>query len=43
MALHFSKEEFSHRKTKVLESMKEQKLDALLMFLMFFVHLYEHC
>ena len=32
MALHFSKEEFSHRKTKVLESMKEQKLDALLMF-----------
>ena len=32
MALHFSKEEFSQRKTKVLESMKEQKLDALLMF-----------
>jgi Xaa-Pro dipeptidase len=32
MALHFSKEEFSQRKVKVLESMKEQKLDALLMF-----------
>jgi len=32
MALHFSKEEFLQRKTKVLESMKEQKLDALLMF-----------
>ena len=32
MALHFSKEEFLQRKTKVLESMKEQKLDVLLMF-----------
>ena len=32
MGLHFSKEEFSKRKTKVLQSMKEQKLDALLMF-----------
>ena len=32
MALHFSKEEFSSRKNKVLNSMKEQKLDALLMF-----------
>ena len=32
MALHFSKEEFSNRKTKILKSMKEQKLDALLMF-----------
>ena len=32
MALHFSKEEFSKRKTKVLSSMKEQNLDALLMF-----------
>ena len=32
MALHFTQEEFSQRKTKVLESMKEQKLDALLMF-----------
>ena len=32
MALHFSKEEFQKRKTKVLESMKKHKLDALLMF-----------
>ena len=32
MALHFSKEEFSNRKNKVLNSMKEQSLDALLMF-----------
>ena len=32
MALHFSKEEFSSRKIKVLNSMKEQDLDALLMF-----------
>ena len=32
MALHFSKEEFSKRKTNILKSMKEQKLDALLMF-----------
>ena len=32
MALHFSKEEFSHRKKKVLNSMKDQNLDALLMF-----------
>ena len=32
MALHFSKEEFSNRKQDVLKSMKEQKLDALLMF-----------
>ena len=32
MALHFSKEEFSKRKQDVLKSMKEQKLDALLMF-----------
>ena len=32
MALHFSKEEFSNRKTKVLKLMKEQNLDALLMF-----------
>jgi len=32
MALHFSKEEFSNRKTKILKSMKEQNLDALLMF-----------
>ena len=32
MALHFSKEEFSNRKNKVLNSMKEQNLDALLIF-----------
>jgi Xaa-Pro dipeptidase len=32
MALHFSKEEFTNRKIQVLKSMKEQKLDALLMF-----------
>ena len=32
MALHFSKEEFSKRKLDVLTSMKEQNLDALLMF-----------
>jgi Xaa-Pro dipeptidase len=32
MALHFSKEEFSKRKNNILKSMKEQKLDALLMF-----------
>ena len=32
MALHFSKEEFSRRKLNILQSMKEKKLDALLMF-----------
>tara|TARA_B100000787_G_scaffold131934_1_gene100810 strand:+ start:393 stop:1544 length:1152 start_codon:yes stop_codon:yes gene_type:complete len=32
MALHFTKEEFSKRKDKTLQSMKEQNLDALLMF-----------
>ena len=32
MALHFSKEEFSKRKKKVLKSMRNQHLDALLMF-----------
>ncbi len=32
MGLHFSKEEFSTRKTKVIQSMKEQNIDALLMF-----------
>ena len=32
MALHFSKEEFSKRKQDALKSMKEQNLDALLMF-----------
>ena len=32
MALHFSKEEFLNRKKNVLKSMKEQNLNALLMF-----------
>ena len=32
MALHFSKEEFLQRKAKTLKSMKDQNLDALLMF-----------
>ena len=32
MALHFSKEEFLQRKTKVLKSMTEKNIDALLMF-----------
>ncbi len=32
MGLHFSKEEFVSRKSKVLKSMKEQNIDALLMF-----------
>ncbi len=32
MGLHFSKGEFSSRKSKVLKSMKEQNIDALLMF-----------
>jgi len=32
MGLHFSKGEFSTRKTKVIQSMKEQNIDALLMF-----------
>ena len=32
MALHFSKEEFSNRKSKVLNTMQEQNLDALLIF-----------
>ena len=32
MGLHFSKEEFQKRKKKVLDSMKKQNLDALLMF-----------
>ena len=31
MGLHFTKEEFSRRKTKVIQIMKEQKIDALLM------------
>ena len=32
MALHFSKEEFSKRKAKVLQSINKNNLDALLMF-----------
>ena len=32
MALHFTNQEFSNRKNKVLNSMKEQNLSALLMF-----------
>ena len=32
MALHFSKQEFENRKLAALKSMKEQNLDALLMF-----------
>jgi Xaa-Pro dipeptidase len=32
MGLHFSLKEFSKRKQDVLKSMKEQNLDALLMF-----------
>ncbi len=32
MALHFSKEEFLFRKSKVLKSMKDQNIDALLIF-----------
>ncbi len=32
MGLHFSKNEFSKRKLKVLSKMKEQNIDALLMF-----------
>ena len=32
MGLHFSKEEFSKRKSKVIHLMKEQNIDALLMF-----------
>ena len=32
MGLHFSKKEFALRKSKVLESMKQKNIDALLMF-----------
>ena len=32
MGLHFSKEEFSQRKSKVLKKMQDQNIDALLMF-----------
>ena len=32
MGLHFSKEEFSQRKSKILKKIKDQNIDALLMF-----------
>ena len=32
MSLHFSKQEFLSRKSRVIDSMKEQNIDALLMF-----------
>ena len=32
MGLHFSVEEFKNRKDKVIKLLKEEKLDALLMF-----------
>ena len=32
MGLHFSQEEFSSRKSKVVDELKKQNLDALLMF-----------
>ena len=32
MGLHFSKEEFTSRKSQVLKSMKEKNIDALLIF-----------
>ena len=32
MALHFSKEQFTSRRKKILTLMKDQKLDAILMF-----------
>ena len=32
MAIHFSKEEFSERKSKVIGELKKQNLDGLLMF-----------
>ena len=32
MGLHFSQKEFSKRKTKVIQLMKEQNIDAFLMF-----------
>ena len=32
MGLHFTKEEFESRKSKVINSMKEQNINALLMF-----------
>ena len=38
MGNHFSKEEFTSRKAKVLKSMKKQNIDALLMFRQEFIH-----
>jgi len=32
MALHFTKQEFEFRENKVIQSMKEKNLDALLLF-----------
>ena len=32
MAIHFTKEEFSDRKSKVVKELKKQSLDGLLMF-----------
>jgi Xaa-Pro dipeptidase len=32
VALHFTKEEFSSRKSKVVTELKKQNLDALLIF-----------
>ena len=32
MGIHFTKEEFAERKSKVVKELKKQKLDALLMF-----------
>ncbi len=32
MGLHFTKKEFTDRKSKVIEELKNQRLDALLMF-----------
>jgi len=35
MALHFTKEEFKNRKSKVLKSMKEQNLNVLVVQIFF--------
>ena len=32
MAIHFTKEEFSDRKSKIVQELKKQNLDGLLMF-----------
>ena len=32
MTLHFTEKEFKSRKNKIIESMKEKNLDALLLF-----------